>query len=61
VGPSKFFGKNFMEEYPHNRRTIKTPRENVFGYIFLEDVVAYFFRRRINRTGRIIIRVKGAI
>ena len=31
VGPSKFLGKNFIEEYPHNRRTTKTPIEKVFG------------------------------
>jgi hypothetical protein len=50
-----------MEEYPHNRRTIRTPMEKVFGYIFFEDAVAYFLSRRINNIGRIIISESGAI
>ena len=55
MGPSKFLGNNLIEEYPHNRRTTKTNNEKVFGYIFFEDTVAYFFSRKINNIGRIII------
>jgi hypothetical protein len=61
VGPSKFLGKNFIEEYPHNSRITKTPIEKVFGYMFLEEADAYFRRSRIRSIGRIIIRDRGAI
>ena len=59
--------KNFITYYEYeiqendNKRTIKTNNEKIFGYIFFEDMVAYFLRRRINRTGRIIMSDRGAI